>query len=83
MTYYFTPRAVIKAFGPDFQLLGLQGLGVVTPPADRKRLAHRLPRFYRMLCRIDDMLACRRPWHGWGDFFMLTMRYSPHADNAQ
>ncbi|HXF84378.1 MAG TPA: methyltransferase domain-containing protein [Anaerolineales bacterium] len=78
--YYFSPRQVIAWFGEDFETLALEGLSVITPTAENKDLAKKFPALYRLLCWLDDRLAPRYPWHGWGDFFILTLRYQPkHA----
>ncbi len=77
MTYYFTPRQVLKALGRDFRLERLEGLSVFTPPADRNDFAHRFARLYRCLVWLDDRLSARPPFNGWGDFFILTASYEP------
>jgi hypothetical protein len=59
-TYYFTPRQVLIALGPDFRLLSLEGLSVFTPPADRQDFPARFPRLYRALVKIDDALSRAR-----------------------
>lgn len=76
-TVYFTPRQVRRAFGPNFRQIKLEGLSVLTPPADNKTFAHRHPRLYRWLVRLDDLLSRWPPCNGWGDFFILTMQYRP------
>jgi ubiquinone/menaquinone biosynthesis C-methylase UbiE len=78
MTYYFTPRQVLTALGPDFRLLRLEGLSVFTPPADRVDFPRRFPRLYHALVNIDDTLASRAPFNHWGDFFILTAQAVPH-----
>ncbi len=78
MTHYFTPRCVLKALGPDFQLLRLEGLSVFTPPADRVDFPRRFPRLYRALVHIDDALSPHAPFNQWGDFFILTAQAIPH-----
>jgi hypothetical protein len=50
-------------------------LSVFTPPADNKSFAVEHPRLYRALARLDDALASRRPFNGWGDFYILTMEF--------
>jgi len=75
--YYFSPRQVIAAFGPDYQPLAIEGLSVITPTAESKNLAIRHPRFYRLLAWLDDRLSPLPPWRGWGDFFIITLRYQP------
>jgi ubiquinone/menaquinone biosynthesis C-methylase UbiE len=81
MVYYFTPEKVLQWFGNDYECLAIEGLSVVTPTAESKNFAKRYARLYRALSWLDDRLARRRPWRGWGDFFILTMRYSPKANS--
>jgi ubiquinone/menaquinone biosynthesis C-methylase UbiE len=73
--YYFSPKQVIRWFGKEFELLALEGLSVMTPTAESKNFAKWHPRLYRMLSWLDDQLSPRWPWNGWGDFYILTMRY--------
>ena len=75
--YYFSPSQVIEWFGDNFALLALEGLSVLTPTAESKNFAKRHARLYRVLSRLDDTLSPRWPWYGWGDFYILTMRYQP------
>ena len=79
--YYFTPRQVIDWFGPNYDFLALEGLSVITPTAESKNLAHRFPRLYGTLSWIDDRLSVRPPWWGWGDFYILSLRYHPIGYN--
>lgn len=81
MTYYFTPRQVADSLGRDFQVVRVQGLAVLTPPADRKGFAGRYPRLYRLLASLDDKIANHVPFSGWGDFFIITLRYAPRAQS--
>jgi len=75
--YYFTPQKVMKWFGDEYDCLAIEGLSVITPTAESKNFAKRHTRIYRTLSWLDDRLASRSPWHGWGDFFIITMRYGP------
>lgn len=77
--YYFSPRQVLRWFGPDFELIGREGLSVITPTAESKNLAKQHQGLYRVLAWLDDRLASRWPWYGWGDFYILSMRYRPRA----
>ncbi|MDE3112832.1 MAG: methyltransferase domain-containing protein [Chloroflexota bacterium] len=74
---YHTPSAVVAMFGADYRVLEIEGLSVVTPTAESKRLATDHARFYRALAWIDDRLAHVPPWRGWGDFFIVSLRYEP------
>ena len=73
--YYFSPRQAIEWFGNDFKLIALAGLSVITPTAESKNFAKWYPRLYRTLSWLDDKLSPHWPWNGWGDFYILTMRY--------
>jgi len=75
--YYFTPRQVTAWFGEDYDFVALEGLSVITPTAESKNLARRFPRLYGALSWIDDRLSVRPPWWGWGDFYILSLRYNP------
>jgi hypothetical protein len=79
--FYFSPRQVISAFGPDFHPLTIEGLSVITPTAESKNMTVRHPRFYRFLASLDDRLSSSPPWRGWGDFFIITLRYQPTLSN--
>ena len=75
--YYFSPRQVLDWFGEDYDLLALEGLSVITPTAESKNFAKRFPRFYHALSWLDDKLSPDWPWYGWGDFYILSLRYNP------
>jgi ubiquinone/menaquinone biosynthesis C-methylase UbiE len=77
--YYFPPKQTLAWFGKDYQFLSLEGLSVITPTAESKNLAKRFPRIYSALAWLDDRLAPHAPWNGWGDFYILSLRYQPQA----
>ena len=74
MTYYFSARQVRRAFGPRFRRVKLEGLSVLTPTADNKTFARNHPHLFHWLARLDEWLATKRPFNGWGDFFILSMK---------
>lgn len=74
-TTYFSQTAVRRAFDSQFRLIKLEGLSVVTPPADNKTFARNHPTLYRILVNLDDKLAHWPPFNGWGDFFIISMQY--------
>jgi ubiquinone/menaquinone biosynthesis C-methylase UbiE len=80
--YYFTPKKVIDAFGPDYEMLAIEGLSVTTPTAENKDLASRHPRVYRALSWLDDRVSSKPPWSGWGDFFIASLRYNPRTQES-
>ena len=75
--YYFKPQQVLRWFGDGYDCLAMEGLSVLTPTAEGKKFVSQHPRLYRALSWLDDRLAARSPWRGWGDFFMITLRYHP------
>jgi hypothetical protein len=75
--YYFPPKKVLNWFGDEYDCVAIEGLSVITPTAESKNFAKRYTRLFRTLSWLDDRLASRSPWHGWGDFFIITMRYVP------
>jgi ubiquinone/menaquinone biosynthesis C-methylase UbiE len=77
--YYFKPRDVLQWFGGDYSLAALEGLSVITPTAESKNFAKQFPRLYRTLAWFDDRLSALPPWRGWGDFFILSLRYYPRG----
>jgi ubiquinone/menaquinone biosynthesis C-methylase UbiE len=77
MIYYFSPTQALSSFSPGFTPLEIEGISIFAPPAESKKLAQEHPRLYRLLCWLDDHLAHRRPFRSWGDFYILTLRYSP------
>jgi ubiquinone/menaquinone biosynthesis C-methylase UbiE len=72
--YYFTPRRVVEWFGPAYENLAIEGLSVFTPTTESKNVPDRYPGLYRLLVWLDDRFSQRRPWRGWGDFYILSMR---------
>ncbi len=72
--HYFTPQQVVAAFGNSYEVLGVEGLSVVTPTAESRNLAIRHPRVYRALAAVDDAVSAHRPFSGWGDFFIVSLR---------
>jgi ubiquinone/menaquinone biosynthesis C-methylase UbiE len=81
--WYVTPQQVIAAFGDEYQLLAVEGLSVITPTAESKNLARRHPHVYGALSWLDDRLSTRPPWWGWGDFFIVSLRYQPRRLGEQ
>jgi ubiquinone/menaquinone biosynthesis C-methylase UbiE len=75
--YYFSPKQAIAWFGNDYDLLALEGLSVITPTAESKNFAKMFRRLYGALSWLDDKLAPHGPWNGWGDFYILSLRYNP------
>ena len=74
-TTYFSVREVEQAFGNRFKRQRLEGLSIFSPSADNKTVAVNYPNLYQRLIALDDRICFTRPFCGWGDFFILTMRW--------
>lgn len=77
--HYFTPRQVEGWFGADYERVAIEGLSVFTPTAESKNFAKRHAQLYGVLSRLDERLSPLPPFWGWGDFYILSMRYQPAA----
>lgn len=74
-TDYFSAAQTIESFGSRFDLLRLEGLSIVTPPADNVSFAVKRPTLYKNLVRLESAIAQRWPFNRIGDFFILSMRF--------
>ena len=81
--YYFSPGKVVSLFGPDYRRVALEGLSVLTPTAESKNFAKRWPRLYKTLAWLDDRLSPLPPFQGWGDFFIVSLRYQPRPRHQE
>lgn len=75
MTWYHTPKVVIKVFEPKFQLLQQQSLSLFCPPSYLDKFPHRFPQLTQRLLQLDEHLGNRAPFHHWGDFVAYTFQY--------
>lgn len=79
-TYYYSPAQILKSFGSDYRPLKIQGLSVFTPTADNKYFSSKHARIFRFLRSMDDRLSDLPPFNRMGDFYILTLRYTPERD---
>jgi ubiquinone/menaquinone biosynthesis C-methylase UbiE len=77
VSYYFSPRQVLKAFGNDFKTARLQGLASVSPPPYMENFPKRYPRLYKFLAAADTRISQFPPFNAWADHFILTVQYLP------
>ena len=76
LTYYFSPRDVIRSFDKRFTLAKLRGLATFSPPPYMSDLANRHAKLYRVLTRLDERFSAFPPLNRWADHVIITMRYS-------
>jgi SAM-dependent methyltransferase len=73
MTYYYSPADYIRAFGPDFHVLGYKALPLLLPPPYLSHLMRRVPRLFKLLGRLDDLLARLPVLRSMGDHFLMEL----------
>jgi ubiquinone/menaquinone biosynthesis C-methylase UbiE len=74
MSYYFTPSKIISAFGQDFKLVELQGLGSLVPPPYLENFPNKHPLLFANLKRKEEKCCHTFPFNRWADHFILTMQ---------
>jgi SAM-dependent methyltransferase len=76
--FYPTLREIRRSFSPHFRLRLLQGIGVAIPPSYLEPWVRRHPSFFRLLCRLETMLAPLPLLRVTGDHMLLRFeRVSP------
>jgi len=76
-TFFFSPKEVRKAFGPDFEMIKLQGLATFTPPPYLDWISIKLPKLYKFLTRLDEKTSYWPILRSIGDHFIITLKYNP------
>jgi ubiquinone/menaquinone biosynthesis C-methylase UbiE len=80
-TYYYSVNDVIKALGPEFKILELQGLGSISPPPFMINFPKRYPSLYKWLTGMDEKISKYFPFNRCADHFILTAEYKPDKLN--
>jgi SAM-dependent methyltransferase len=73
-TRYYGPREFYGFFRPHFTLQHFRGLCLLAPPPYLTRVAHRHPRAYQALWRLDRLLCGWPVVRAMGDHFLIVMR---------
>ena len=74
MSYYFRPSKIISAFGKDYEVKELQGLGSLVPPPYLDNFPRKHPLLFANLKRKEEKYCQSFPFNRWADHFILTMR---------
>ena len=70
--YYPSLRQLCDSFAPCFRLRSVQGIGVAIPPSYLEPWVSRHPRFFRLLCRLEALLARSPVLRSTGDHVLLS-----------
>jgi len=74
MSYYFTPSKIITAFGKEYEVKELQGLGSFVPPPYLENFPKRNPALFNRLKKLDEKFCHTFPFNRWADHFIITMK---------
>lgn len=72
--HYYSPDQVRRQLGPQYELISLRALSLLTPPPHHDRFTTRYPSLYRSLDHWEERLAHWWPFRNWGDHFLITLR---------
>ncbi|MCB0280150.1 MAG: methyltransferase domain-containing protein [Calditrichaeota bacterium] len=75
--FYHSINKIKRAFGNQFRLIKIQGVACFSFPPFMLKYAHKYPRFYRILTRIDERLCNIFPFNRLCDLYIVTMQYKP------
>jgi len=75
--HYYDPKEVLAMLPEGYAVRALVGLSVFYPPPHMQAKAERWPRVVRWLEGLEDRLARRRPFRGWGDHYLLIVQRLP------
>jgi ubiquinone/menaquinone biosynthesis C-methylase UbiE len=72
--WYYNPSYVRRSLGNEFELLSLEGLCSLIPPAYILGFADRHPRVYRFLMRWEEAAKEKWPWKSVGDYYIISLK---------
>lgn len=75
--YYYSVTDIIKALGPKFRIIEIQGLGSISPPPYMENFPRRYPHLYKKLTSLDEPLSHHFPFNRLADHFILTAEFQP------
>ena len=76
-TYYYSLDRVRNAFGRNFQLQGVEGLGALSPPPASLNFVLKHQGMYSILEKIDSLVRNHFPFNQWADHIIVTFQYTP------
>jgi ubiquinone/menaquinone biosynthesis C-methylase UbiE len=72
--HYYWPNDVVEIFSRHFIPIAGYGLNILSPPPSSRRAYAVLGPIVRLLERLDDYLAARKPFYALGDHFVIVLR---------
>ena len=72
--WYYSPSYVKKHLQKEFDLVALEGLCTIVPPAYIEGFAENRPGIFSFLKRKENKLKSKWPWKFIGDYYIITFR---------
>lgn len=75
--YYYSVSDTVKALGPDFRIIDIQGIASISPPPYMENFPKLYPRLYQKLTYWDERISRFFPFNRFADHFILTAEFKP------
>jgi Methyltransferase domain len=75
-TYYYSLADLKKAFGREFKLIKVEGLGSVSPPPSGQAFIAKHPTIHAFLNSIDGAVRNIFPFNRWADHIIVTFQFT-------
>ena len=75
--YYYSAVDTVKALGPDFRIVEIQGLASISPPPYMEHFPKRFPRLYKYLTFWDERISHLYPFNRYADHLIITAEFKP------
>jgi len=72
--WYHSLRSIKKAFGPNFKLIGVEGLAALSPPPHVTQFPMKHPTLYKGLQRVDAAVRNYFPFNRWADHIIVSFQ---------
>lgn len=72
--WYYNPSYIIRHLKNDFDVLSIEGLCTLVPPAYIQNFARKYPRLFSSLKNKEDKWAARWPWKYIGDYYIISLK---------
>lgn len=76
-TYYHSVSEIKKALGQSFRLIGLEGLGSISPPPFATRFTSDHEKFHKILTAVEERVCNIPPFNRWADHIMVSFQFKP------
>jgi ubiquinone/menaquinone biosynthesis C-methylase UbiE len=72
--HYYSPKEIVGIFSAGFIPVAGYGLNIFSPPPNSRLASRVLGPLARLLERLDDLIAQRKPFYALGDHFVIVLQ---------